>query len=106
MCASGACTSPDTPACVCLHRLVRARRHAAACHVCAAVLLWCATSSHIRSNAALAALVHQAVVLFSDISGFTKLTNRLLAEYGNEGAEILNGIINRFFDELIHIITR
>ena len=45
-------------------------------------------------------------MLFSDISGFTKLTNRLLKEHGNEGAEILNGIINRFFEELINIITR
>ena len=33
----------------------------------------------------------EAAVLFSDISGFTKLTNRLLAERGQEGAEILNG---------------
>ena len=48
----------------------------------------------------------QSCVLFSDISGFTKLTNRLLKEHGNEGAEILNGIINKFFEELIAIITR
>ena len=48
----------------------------------------------------------QAAVLFSDISGFTKLTNRLLEERGQEGAEILNGIINRFFEELIQIIHR
>ena len=45
-------------------------------------------------------------VLFSDISGFTKLTNRLLSERGDEGAEILNNIINRFFEELISVITR
>lgn len=47
-----------------------------------------------------------ACVLFSDISGFTKLTNRLLKERGDEGAEILNNIICRFFEELISIITR
>ena len=47
-----------------------------------------------------------AAVLFSDISGFTKLTNRLLKEHGNEGAEILNSIINRFFEELINMVTR
>ena len=41
-----------------------------------------------------------------DISGFTKLTNRLLSERGDEGAEILNNIINRFFEELISVITR
>ena len=45
-------------------------------------------------------------VLFSDISGFTKLTNRLLSERCDEGAEILNNIINRFFEELISVITR
>ncbi|KAL1511572.1 hypothetical protein AB1Y20_006366 [Prymnesium parvum] len=47
-----------------------------------------------------------AAVLFSDISGFTKLTNRLIAERDKEGAEILNQIINRFFEELIAIIHR
>lgn len=46
----------------------------------------------------------EAAVLFSDISGFTKLTNRLIAERDKEGAEILNQIINRFFEELIAII--
>ena len=48
----------------------------------------------------------QAAVLFSDISGFTKLTNRLLRDYPLEGAEILNKIINSYFEELIGIITR
>jgi len=48
----------------------------------------------------------EAAVLFSDISGFTKLTNRLIAERDKEGAEILNQIINRFFEELIAIIHR
>ena len=45
-------------------------------------------------------------MLFSDISGFTKLTNRLLKEHNKEGAEILNTIINRYFEELINCITR
>ena len=48
----------------------------------------------------------EAAVLFSDISGFTKLTNRLIAERDKEGAEILNQIINRYFEELIDIIHR
>ena len=34
-----------------------------------------------------------AAVLFSDISGFTKLTNQLLRVRGDEGAEILNNLV-------------
>ena len=48
----------------------------------------------------------QAAVLFSDISGFTQLTNRLLKERGDEGAEVLTSIINRYFEDLISIITQ
>ena len=39
--------------------------------------------------------------LLRHLSGFTKLTNRLLKERGDEGAEIPNNIICRFFEELI-----
>ncbi len=41
-----------------------------------------------------------AASLFADISGFTKITERL-AEHGKEGAEILSGIINEVFSPCI-----
>ena len=34
-------------------------------------------------------------MLFSDISGFTKLTNMLLETRGDEGPEILNNLVRR-----------
>mmetsp|Transcript_28497 Transcript_28497/g.70232 ORF Transcript_28497/g.70232 Transcript_28497/m.70232 type:complete len:2756 (+) Transcript_28497:51-8318(+) len=44
-------------------------------------------------------------VLFSDVSGFTQLTERLQREKGGEeGAELLNGILNNFFEQLITIV--
>lgn len=42
-------------------------------------------------------------VLFADISGFTKLSEKLLEE-GNEGTEELTIILNRYFTEMIFII--
>ena len=42
-------------------------------------------------------------MLFTDISGFTALSERLRAESGQQGCERLNGIINAFFDQIIKI---
>jgi len=47
----------------------------------------------------------EVAVLFSDVSGFTQLTERLQREKGGEeGAELLNGILNDFFEQLINIV--
>ncbi|MGC9367525.1 MAG: tetratricopeptide repeat protein [bacterium] len=42
----------------------------------------------------------KAVVMFMDISGFTPMTEKLM-EYGKEGAEILNSILNSIFEPVI-----
>ena len=44
-------------------------------------------------------------VLFADISGFTSLTERL-AQKGAVGAEELTAALNRYFGELINIVTQ
>eukprot|EP00038_Savillea_parva_P020405 m.31267 g.31267 ORF g.31267 m.31267 type:complete len:1384 (+) comp4787_c0_seq1:244-4395(+) len=46
--------------------------------------------------------VHKGAVLLADASGFTVLTERLSSK--NNGAEILCGILNEFFDEMVRII--
>lgn len=47
----------------------------------------------------------EVAVLFSDVSGFTQLTDRLQRDRGGtEGAESLNGILNGFFERLIAIV--
>lgn len=47
----------------------------------------------------------ECAVLFSDVSGFTQLTERLQREKGGEeGAETLNAILNSFFEQLITIV--
>ncbi|HAV78818.1 MAG TPA: hypothetical protein DCX53_15820 [Anaerolineae bacterium] len=45
----------------------------------------------------------QAVVLFADISGFTRLTEKL-AETGPAGVEAIANILNQYFGQLIDII--
>ena len=45
----------------------------------------------------------QAAILFADISGFTRLTERL-AEKGPTGVESLARILNEYFGQLIDII--
>ena len=44
-----------------------------------------------------------AAVLFADISGFSKLASRL-AEYGSEGAEELNLILNAYYGQLVDVL--
>ncbi|HSH05754.1 MAG TPA: tetratricopeptide repeat protein [Anaerolineae bacterium] len=44
-----------------------------------------------------------ATALFLDISGFTPMTQALMA-HGKEGAEVLVNIINQIFDPIIHAI--
>ncbi len=46
-----------------------------------------------------------ATLLFADIFGFTKMSEKL-ARLGKEGAEEVNKIINAFFDQLINIIYK
>src|SRR5262245_18217756 len=45
-----------------------------------------------------------AVVLFADISGFTRLSERM-ARRGAEGAEALSQVLNAYFGRLIDVIT-
>ena len=47
---------------------------------------------------------HPAAVLLIDISGFTRLTERL-AEHGAAGLEELTGVLNGYFDRLIERIS-
>ena len=44
-------------------------------------------------------------LLFSDVSGFTALSERL-AILGKEGAEILTGVMNRYFTRMLEIIEK
>jgi class 3 adenylate cyclase/tetratricopeptide (TPR) repeat protein len=44
-----------------------------------------------------------AVVLFADISGYSKLASRM-AEFGSQGAEELTGILNTYYGKLVGLI--
>ncbi|RMH69157.1 MAG: hypothetical protein D6675_13615 [Gemmatimonadetes bacterium] len=44
-----------------------------------------------------------ALTLFSDISGFTRMTESLMRQ-GDEGAEILSAILNRIFDPMVDAV--
>ena len=46
----------------------------------------------------------QAACAFVDISGFTKLSEKLATEYGENGAEMLNRFISGYFERLIEVI--
>lgn len=48
----------------------------------------------------------QATCAFVDISGFTKLSEKLAIEYGENGAEMLNKFISGYFDKLIDVINQ
>ncbi|MCK5642533.1 MAG: adenylate/guanylate cyclase domain-containing protein, partial [Gammaproteobacteria bacterium] len=45
---------------------------------------------------------HQGTLVFADISGFTTMSEKL-SELGKEGAEELNGILNRHFTRMLDI---
>jgi class 3 adenylate cyclase len=45
------------------------------------------------------------VVAFVDISGFTKLSEKLVKEHGSAGAELLNKFISGYFDKLIRVVV-
>ncbi len=45
-----------------------------------------------------------ATVLFADISGFTALSERLMQEMGERGAEVVTRVMNRAFSELVEIV--
>ena len=68
-------------------------------HVCDAVLtdMMEEVRSHPRQDR------FSGAMLFTDISGFTALSEHLRAKSGQEGCERLNGIINAFFDQIIKI---
>jgi len=46
-----------------------------------------------------------ATALFADVSGFTSMTESLMA-YGREGADILSGILNRLFSRAVQEILQ
>ena len=48
--------------------------------------------------------IFPAACAFVDISGFTKLSEKLVEEYGVNGAEMLNKFISGYFDLLIKVI--
>jgi class 3 adenylate cyclase/tetratricopeptide (TPR) repeat protein len=46
----------------------------------------------------------EGTVLFADISGFTALSERLMQEMGERGAEVVTRVMNRAFGELVEIV--
>lgn len=48
----------------------------------------------------------EGTLLFADISGFTKLTERLYQVGGKEGAEKIVGIVNQYLDTMLAILFR
>ncbi|MGB1216799.1 MAG: adenylate/guanylate cyclase domain-containing protein, partial [Saprospiraceae bacterium] len=48
----------------------------------------------------------QGFTLFLDMSGFTNLTQHLMKEEGNEGAEMMSQILNDLFAPLVNIVYR
>lgn len=48
----------------------------------------------------------QAAALFADISGFTALVERTTTRYGDEGAELLQGLLNACFGPLVESVDR
>ncbi len=47
----------------------------------------------------------EAAVAFVDVSGFTKLSEKLIDDYGYKGAEKLNQSISGYFEKLIDVIV-
>ena len=48
--------------------------------------------------------VFPGAVAFVDISGFTKLSEKLINDHGYNGAEMLNRIISGYFEKLINVV--
>ena len=46
----------------------------------------------------------EGTVLFADVSGFTALSERLMTEMGERGAEVVTRVMNRAFGELVEIV--
>ncbi len=47
-----------------------------------------------------------AAVAFVDISGFTKLSEKLMQDHGTGGAELLNKFVSAYFEKLIEVIVQ
>jgi class 3 adenylate cyclase len=45
-------------------------------------------------------------VMFADVSGFSRLADRLFRRYGARGGELLTGVLTDFFGRLVEITTR
>ena len=45
-----------------------------------------------------------STVMFADISGFTALSEQLMHDLGERGAEVLTSVINRAFGEIVEIV--
>ena len=65
------------------------------------VLIRHARSGLLESGDGAFSLLHPGVLLFTDISGFTALTERFAASNASAGAEQLTSLLNNYFDPLI-----
>jgi class 3 adenylate cyclase/tetratricopeptide (TPR) repeat protein len=59
---------------------------------------WLSDHAHVRTRR------FDATVLFADISGFTALSEQLMTDLGERGAEVVTRVMNRAFGELVEIV--
>ena len=57
------------------------------------------------AGSAISGSFERATLMFSDISGFTAMSERL-SQLGREGAEVITGIVNDYFATMLDIIAR